>query len=85
MGKKTRLALAAGGSALAMSSVHAQSSVQLYGLMDLSVVSYQTNANADGKHVISMGINGEPWFSGSRFGMKGAEDLGGGLKAIFRI
>ncbi|WP_415120467.1 porin [Paraburkholderia sp.] len=85
MGKKTRLLFAAGTGALTMSGAHAQSSVQLYGLMDLSAVSYQTNANADGKHVISMGINGEPWFSGSRFGMKGAEDLGGGLKAIFRL
>ncbi|SMG55453.1 porin [Paraburkholderia susongensis] len=85
MGKNTRLLLVAGGSALAMSGAHAQSSVQLYGLMDLSAVSYQTNANASGNHVISMGINGEPWFSGSRFGMKGAEDLGGGLKAIFRL
>ncbi|TDN63845.1 hypothetical protein B0G77_7532 [Paraburkholderia sp. BL10I2N1] len=55
MVKKTRLLAVAGSVALAMGSVHAQSSVQLYGLMDLSVLSYQTNANAHGKHVISMG------------------------------
>ncbi len=85
MVKKSSLLLVASTGVLAVGSAHAQSNVQLYGLMDLSAVSYQTNANADGKHVISMGINGEPWFSGSRFGMKGAEDLGGGLKAIFRL
>ena len=36
MVQKTRLLAVAGSSALAMGSVHAQSSVQLYGLIDLS-------------------------------------------------
>ncbi|MEX3933760.1 porin [Paraburkholderia phymatum] len=72
------IAVVAGGA-------HAQSSVQLYGLMDLSVPTYQSHADANGNHVIGMGIGGEPWFSGSRFGMKGAEDIGGGTKVIFRL
>ncbi|WP_413215952.1 porin [Paraburkholderia kururiensis] len=71
--------------AFAAGSAHAQSSVQLYGLMDLSVPTYQSHADANGNHVIGMGIGGEPWFSGSRFGMRGAEDIGGGTQVIFRL
>ncbi|WP_133648794.1 porin [Paraburkholderia flava] len=85
MVKKSRLWLVAGTGVLVAGHAQAQSNVQLYGLIDLSAVSYQTHANAAGDHSVSMGINGEPWFSGSRFGMKGAEDLGGGIKAIFKL
>jgi predicted porin len=53
--------------------------------MDLSVPTYQSHANTNGDHVIGMGIGGEPWFSGSRWGLKGAEDIGGGSKIIFRL
>jgi predicted porin len=77
------LAIAAG--ALAAASAHAQSNVQFYGLIDLSVPTYQSHANANGDHVIGMGLGGEPWFSGSRWGLKGAEDIGGGSKIIFRL
>ncbi|WP_425325522.1 porin [Paraburkholderia sacchari] len=70
---------------LAASGAHAQSSVQLYGLIDLSVPTYRTHADANGNHVIGMGNDGEPWFSGSRWGLKGAEDIGGGTKVIFRL
>jgi predicted porin len=80
-----RYLLCAGIAVLAVSGVHAQSSVQLYGLMDLSVPSYRTHADANGDHVIGMGNDGEPWFSGSRWGMRGAEDIGGGSKIIFRL
>jgi predicted porin len=71
--------------ALSATSVHAQSSVQLYGLIDLSVPTYQSHADAKGDHVVGMGIGGEPWFSGSRWGLKGAEDIGGNSKIIFRL
>jgi predicted porin len=63
----------------------AQSNVTLYGLIDMSVPTYQTHAAANGKHVIGMGVNGEPYFSGSRWGLTGAEDIGGGTKVIFRL
>ncbi|SIT47830.1 Outer membrane porin lipoprotein [Paraburkholderia piptadeniae] len=84
---KKHFAMAATVAAIAVAAggAHAQSSVQLYGLMDLSVPTYQSHADANGNHVIGMGIGGEPWFSGSRFGMKGAEDIGGGTKVIFRL
>ena len=79
------LAIAAGALAAA-SGAHAQSNVQLYGLMDLSFPTYITHADAKGNHLIGMGnADGEPWFSGSRWGLRGAEDLGGGTKLIFTL
>jgi predicted porin len=83
--KRKYLALSIAAGLCAATQVHAQSSVQLYGLIDLSAPSYQSHADANGKHVIGMGIGGEPWFSGSRWGLKGAEDIGGGSKIIFRL
>ncbi|RSZ58981.1 porin [Massilia atriviolacea] len=68
-------ALAASGAA------QAQSSVQVYGLIDAGV-DYTTNANAAGDsatRVISGGKNT------SRWGLRGTEDLGGGLKAVFGL
>ncbi|RBB94738.1 porin, partial [Pseudomonas sp. MWU12-2115] len=40
------------------------------------------NNNAGGKHLYSMASG---VLQGSRFGMRGTEDLGGGLKAIFTL
>lgn len=82
---KTYRTLALTAGALVATGAHAQSSVQLYGLMDLSVPTYITHANAKGDHVLGMGNDGEPWFSGSRWGLRGAEDLGGGNKLIFTL
>ncbi|HEY4294855.1 MAG TPA: porin [Paraburkholderia sp.] len=60
---------------------HAQSSVTLYGLIDESV-QYVNNATPNGGSLTQLyGGN----LQGSRFGLKGAEDLGGGLKAIFQL
>jgi predicted porin len=66
---------------LAASAVHAQSSVTLYGLIDAGLM-YTNNVSKSGAggsliQATSGNING------SRFGVRGAEDLGGGLKAIF--
>ncbi|HXZ06996.1 MAG TPA: porin [Paraburkholderia sp.] len=62
------------------SSVFAQSSVTLYGVLDTGI-EYVSHANAAGDDVIRMpGITGE---LPSRWGMRGSEDLGGGLKATF--
>jgi predicted porin len=67
--------------ALACQSAFAQSSVTLYGVADVSV-RYLTNANAnnDGKLYMTNGA-----ITNSRFGLKGTEDLGAGLKAIFQL
>jgi predicted porin len=84
--KKTYRTLAVAAGALAAAgAAHAQSSVQLYGLMDLSFPTYQSHADANGNHVVGMGFGGEPWFSGSRWGLRGAEDIGGGSKIIFTL
>jgi len=61
-------------------SAFAQSSVTLYGVMDTGV-EYVSHANAAGDHVVRMpGITGEV---PSRWGMRGVEDLGAELKAVF--
>ncbi|MFC5429825.1 porin [Paraburkholderia denitrificans] len=67
--------------AVATPSAHAQSSVTLYGIVD-TALRYQTNAAADGKDSISMVVGPE---TNSRWGLRGTEDLGGGLSAIFRL
>ena len=60
-------------------TAHAQSNVTLYGLIDTSLV-YTNNQKGGTNYQMSSGVE-----SGSRWGMKGAEDLGGGLKAIFQL
>lgn len=62
-------------------TVHAQSSVQIYGLLDVGV-EYVTNAGADGgalSRVITSGKNT------SRWGLRGSESLGDGLDAIWGL
>jgi predicted porin len=70
--KKSLLALAALTAFAGVAS--AQSSVTLYGRVDLSVAK---NIGNDAKGI----QNG----SGSRLGLRGSEDLGGGLSALFNI
>ena len=65
---------------------HAQSSVTLYGIVDTGI-GYQSSqtslgSTSGGRSVIKM-LNGI--WAGSRFGLKGSEDLGGGTKAIFQL
>ncbi|CAH2933540.1 MAG: Outer membrane porin [uncultured Paraburkholderia sp.] len=71
--KKSLLALAALGAFAGVA--HAQSSVTLYGIIDEGF-----NTNSAGKHLynLSSGV-----MQGSRFGLRGTEDLGGDLKALF--
>ena len=61
------------------SGAQAQSSVTLYGVIDdgLTYVS-----NVGGAHVYKMD---DSVSQGNRFGFKGVEDLGGGLKAVFDL
>jgi predicted porin len=73
--KKSLLALVA-LSAFA-GAAHAQSSVTLYGIIDAGIL-FNNNAGGQRQYQQSSGV-----LQGSRFGMKGSEDLGGGLKAIF--
>ncbi len=66
------------------SDAHAQSSVVLYGIVD-GGIAYVTNAaQAGGRNQSStqMFSGGE---AADRFGFRGIEDLGGGLKAVFQL
>ena len=75
--KKSLLALAVLTAVTGVAS--AQSSVTLYGKVDLGLV--LDSGNANGKSIrISSGVTG-----GSRIGFKGVEDLGGGMKAAFQL
>ncbi|NPT43472.1 porin [Paraburkholderia sp. 1N] len=58
---------------------HAQSSVTLYGVLD-DGLNFTTNAG--GHHAFSM-VSGDT--AETSFGLKGTEDLGGGLSAIFTL
>jgi len=74
--KKTLLALAVLGTFAGVAS--AQSSVTLYGRLD-TAVSWDENGAGDS----TTGMNRNLPIGGSRFGFRGSEDLGGGLKANF--
>ncbi|SNT18440.1 Outer membrane protein (porin) [Noviherbaspirillum humi] len=75
--KKQVIALAA----LAAGAAHAQTSVQFYGLVDAGV-EYVNHANAAGDKVLRLTSGGQ---NTSRFGFRGVEDLGGGLKGVFNL
>jgi outer membrane protein OmpU len=74
-------AAALSGVALALASMpgvsEAQSSVTLYGIIDAGITYV---SNTGGSHVIKFddGVS-----YGNRWGIKGSEDLGGGLSAVF--
>ncbi|WP_244097756.1 porin [Burkholderia anthina] len=67
-------------------TAHAQGSVTLYGVLDASVLYLSKIRNpatgANGGRFVGFGDSG---FSPSLFGLKGTEDLGGGLKANFTL
>jgi predicted porin len=70
-------------------SAHAQSSVTLYGIVDVGI-SYQNSAQTgkagghlNGKSVVTLTDAHTTGLSGSRWGVRGVEDLGNQLKAIF--
>ncbi|HKU00223.1 MAG TPA: porin [Paraburkholderia sp.] len=60
-------------------SAHAQSSVTLYGSLDAGIV-YANNVGGQ-----ALWQQGSGALSYNYFGLKGAEDLGGGLKAVFKL
>lgn len=66
---------------LLASAVQAQSSVTLYGVIDEA---FQFVHNADAQNNNLYRLQGGN-LQGSRWGLKGTEDLGGGLKAIFQL
>jgi general bacterial porin, GBP family len=73
-----KLVVAAALSAFGIAA-HAQSSVTLYGSLDAGIA-YVNNAGGHSDWLQSSSL-----LSNTYFGLKGAEDLGGGLKAIFKL
>jgi len=61
------------------SVAQAQSSVTLYGTLD-AALTYTTNVGGHQQYAIGSGSIDE-----NRFGLRGVEDLGGGLKTIFTL
>lgn len=62
-------------------AAQAQSKVTLYGVLDTGV-EYLTNSGTSHRSAIRMESNND-W--GSRFGLMGTENLGGGWKALFQL
>jgi predicted porin len=71
--------VAAALAAACISSVHAQSSVTLYGILDAGIT-WVNNQNGHSALIEDTGIA-----QANRWGLTGAEDLGGGVKAIFTL
>jgi predicted porin len=67
---------------LAAAGVHAQSTVTLYGVIDEGID--YTN-NSGGSKLIRMRDGTYDGVYGSRWGLQGKEELGGGLRAIFKV
>ena len=62
-----------------VSSAHAQSSVTLYGLLDTGI-DFASNVNGNHLYQMASGVS-----AGSRWGVRGKEDLGAGLSAVFDL
>lgn len=77
--KKSLIAFAVLGAFASAAS--AQSNVTLYGIVDAAVM-YNTNQTATGGNKMTVDAG---QLLTSRWGIKGSEDLGGGMKAIFNL
>jgi len=76
--KKSLIAVAVAAALPAFA--HAQSNVQLYGIMDLGIGYKDVGGDTDGVMVVDSGFQ-----STSRWGIRGSENLGGGLTATFNL
>jgi predicted porin len=81
--KKSLLAVAI--AAALPTAALAQSNVTMFGILDLNVENL--NATGAGAAAGNRGLTrvGQGLQSGSRFGIRGVEDIGGGLKGVFTI
>ena len=87
--KKTWVALAVAGAFVA-GTAQAQSSVTLYGILDINYMWQEAPTNvgttaAPRVQQESFSAINSGYQSGNRWGLRGSEDLGGGLKAIFTL
>ena len=75
------LTSSAAAACIAAPAVHAQSSVTMYGIMDAGI-EYTNHAAPEGGSSVKLKSGNK---NTSRWGLRGVEDLGGGLKAVFRL
>ena len=66
-------------------SAHAQSSVTLYGLIDTSITYVNNQRTGSGNTGSSNWLETSGNLSASRWGLRGNENLGGGLAAVFTL
>ena len=78
--KKTLIALAA----IAATSAFAQSTVTMYGNVDVGYGTHKTESRDGTAFTKTAGVMDGSW-AGSRLGFRGTEDLGGGLRASFTL
>src|SRR5882672_4784078 len=81
---KKLLAVAVAGALAAPVVAFAQSSVTMYGSIDVAYVS-KVNKTGSGVTASSVQGIGEGWQAGNRIGFRGSEDLGGRMSALFNI
>jgi predicted porin len=80
-----RLTAAAAALCALASQAQAQSSVTVYGAIGLDMISASKVSNATGTAAKSMIKLDDNAIVNSRIGLKGVEDLGGGVKAMFGL
>lgn len=66
-------------------AAHAQGSVTLYGIVDAGIAVVHNAQGASGQNESTLVKFSSGNLSGSRWGLRGTEDLGGGLAAIFQL
>ena len=82
---KKLMALAVAGALAAPAAAFAQASnVQIYGRANLGLDQYQATGATAGS-ASDLKSRTRVYDSGSRLGVRGTEDLGGGLKAVFQL
>jgi len=82
MNKYIQLGLLFSVAAFASAKANAQSSVTLYGILDVGI-RMDTHQTATGGKLFTMGNGGA--MSSNRWGLLGKEDLGGGMRAFFQL
>ena len=81
--KKSLLAVAAIGAFA--SAAQAQSSVTVYGILDVGYIGSNTKEGTNGTAKVQRSAFGQSAEQTSRLGFKGTEDLGGGSSAFFTV
>ncbi|WP_321893637.1 porin [Paraburkholderia tropica] len=82
VGKNSVVAL---GCLSAVVGAHAQSSVTMYGVIDVGIAYVHNVAGANGVNESTLFKMNSGTRQGDRWGIKGSEDLGGGTSAIFQL